>query len=603
LHLRGSTAPPVANPAVTTPAGMEGQSDSSGAESQAAPPSAAPLPGSGNYPYPVPNLQTGLTPRKDAGKSSTTVQKGLTPRNPGLRPPLSPADAKAQAALESIADQATKSSGAVFQDSENVVVKPPLLTALITLEKHRSPYDLDADSSAKITLHDVLTTALLSNLDIKIANQDALAKRWDAVNAFSGFLPNIGNEINFQGLSGAYVTPAGFEIPIHNAFLTTNSGLTWTVFKGGAILHNFRESKHNYKASVAAAKGTLNDVLEQVTNDFYNLVLNEVMLQIRVKQVETTNALVLVNKDLYANGVNTQLDVLQAQYQLSMDRQQLIQQQVARRQAAVKLATSINLDPEVDLMPRDRLVSKIQLVDPRLSPNDLIKLAIDNRQELKRYEELRLAAKEQVKVTKAALLPVVSTQGTVIGSMSRATSLSSNSGTGLSSAGVGVGPASVTALPVSGESLGPKDWTMRSLFVLGVDVQWNLGGLGVQQVAQINTARADARKASLEFNRSLAQIYQEVRDAYLSSLAAENLIIETTDTVNYGTEELRVAEVRLKDGIGTSLDVINAERDYINALVAKANAIIQYDESQAKLLHAIGRLSVDTLTSTSPLRQ
>ena len=81
------------------------------------------------------------------------------------------------------------------------------------------------------------------------------------------------------------------------------------------------------------------------------------------------------------------------------------------------------------------------------------------------------------------------------------------------------------------------------------------------------------------------------------------MIIETTDTVNYGAEQLRVAEVRLKDGIGTSFDVINAEKNYINALVSKANAIVNYDESQAKLLHAIGRVSLDTLTNNVPLRE
>ena len=105
------------------------------------------------------------------------------------------------------------------------------------------------------------------------------------------------------------------------------------------------------------------------------------------------------------------MDVLQAQYQLSQDRQLLIQQQVARREAAVKLATSINLNPEVDLSPRDPLVSKIVLVDSSLSPGDLMKLAIDNRQELKRYDELRLAAKEQLKVAKSSTLSCRSRNG------------------------------------------------------------------------------------------------------------------------------------------------------------------------------------------------
>jgi outer membrane protein TolC len=316
--------------------------------------------------------------------------------------------------------------------------------------------------------------------------------------------------------------------------------------------------------------------------------------------------LVLVDKDLFANGVNTQVDVLQAQYQLSMARQQLIQQQVARRESAVKLATSINLNPEVDLVPSNRLVAKIQLVDPRLTPGELLQIAIDNRPELKRYDELRLAAREQLKVAKSTLFPVIQAQGKVIGSGARASSINTASGaTGLSGAGAGVGVAdSVSTLPITnGGTLGPKHFTSDSLFIIGVDAQWNFGGLGLQQASQIQSAHALARKASLEFNKSLADVYQQVRDAYLSSLSAEQLIVETSDTVNYGAEELRVSEIRLKDGIGTSLDVVNAERNYIDALISKANAIIQYNVSQAQILHSIGRLSLDTLTSSVPIRQ
>lgn len=564
----------------------------------------APTPGAFDSIQSMPGVQTGLGPAAGTRRPSTKMTEGLTPRNVNLRPGVSKIDMKTRDELDSIARQATGSSGAIFQDADNVIVKPPMLTALIQLEKHRSPYDLDADSSTRVTLRDVLKTGLESSLDIKIANEIALQRKWASVGAFSGFLPDLTNEMNYQAIGGTYVTPAGFAVPIHNGFLTAQSGFNWTLFKGGGILHTYRQTKHDYKASQATAKGTTNDVLSTVLQNYYNLVLNEVLLQIRVKGVETTNALVVVNKDLFSDGVNTQLDVLQSQYQLSMARQQLIQQQVARREAAVKLATSINLNPEVDLAPSDRLVAKVQLVDPRLSPADLMKLAIDNRPELKRYNELRLAAKEQLKVAKSTLFPTIAAQGLVLGSGTRATSFSTqNSGTGLSTAGAGVGPVSVATLPLNSAGTGPKSFTMRSLFIIGVDAQWNLGGLGLKEISQIESAKADARRVSFEFNRALAQVYQDVRDAYLSSLAAENMIVETTDTVNYGAEQLRVSEIRLKDGIGTSLDVINAERDYINALVSKAQAIIQYNVSQAKLLHAIGRISLDTLTSNVPLRQ
>ncbi len=62
-----------------------------------------------------------------------------------------------------------------------------------------------------------------------------------------------------------------------------NSGFAWTLFNGGGNIFAYKQTKHQYKASTAAAKGTVNDVLQEVVQNYYNLVLSEVMLQIRVK--------------------------------------------------------------------------------------------------------------------------------------------------------------------------------------------------------------------------------------------------------------------------------------------------------------------------------
>jgi len=44
------------------------------------------------------------------------------------------------------------------------------MTALITLNKRLSPLQIDADTGHDVTLRDVLTAALLSNLTIKISH-------------------------------------------------------------------------------------------------------------------------------------------------------------------------------------------------------------------------------------------------------------------------------------------------------------------------------------------------------------------------------------------------------------------------------------------------
>lgn len=113
----------------------------------------------------------------------------------------------------------------------------------------------------------------------------------------------------------------------------------------------------------------------------------------------------------------------------------------------------------------------------------------------------------------------------------------------------------------------------------------------------MNAARWHARKAQTEFARELTYVCREVRDAYLESIDAENLINATTDEVNSSREQLRVAVTRLEEGVGIDVDVVNAQRNYTDALINKANAIIKFNQSQISLLRTIGRISVDTVTS------
>lgn len=55
--------------------------------------------------------------------------------------------------------------------------------------------------------------------------------------------------------------------------------------------------------------------------------------------------------------------------------------------------------------------------------------------------------------------------------------------------------------------------------------------------------------------------------------------------------------MRLTNGVGTNIDVINAQRDFTQALVRKAQAIVAFNIQQAQLLRDIGVISYDTITS------
>lgn len=541
--------------------------------------------------------------RRPPGIGPTTGQE--LPKLRGLEPENN----AAMNSIEELSREVTDSTGSIFVDPEKVMVKPPVLKSLITLNDNMSPLALDADMNVDVNLRDVLLSSLSNNLPIQISNTMVQSQKWKYAGALSGFLPSLTNTISFQALHGNYVSPAGLAIGIKNPYFTSGSGFQQYLFKGGSILFTAKQHQAKYRAAKYELKGTINDMLLDTTDAYYDLVRSDVLLQIRVKAVEVSKALLMVNQDLFENGVNTQLDVLQAKYQLANDRQHLIKQQVQRRQAAVKLATILNMDQGTDLNIKNRLVSKQRLVDVSLRPADLLRMAIERRPELKKYEQLRLAAKDAVRVARSSLVPSVAVTGTAIGSGSNATNASVQSlntqQTSVSSTGASVGSVgSAGGLPLATSTTNsPKKWTTRSLFTIGVDVQWTLGGLGLQQIADVRAHQWEARRVTLEGNRELERICKEVRDSYLANLSAENLIIETTDAVKYAEEGLRLAELRFKEGIGTYLDVINAQHGYTDALIDKANAIIDFNQSQARLLRATGCLTVDTATAAVPLKQ
>lgn len=518
----------------------------------------------------------------------------------GLEPAVSEAPLNA---LDQILKESEATGGAMFVQPDQVIVKAPVLKALIQLDSKLSPYQLDAESERPFSLRDALVTALDNNLTIKISHSNQESSKWQYYSALGGFLPNLVNGFAYQVIKGKYASPFGVLASISNNYIVIPDNVSYYFFRGGKILFGALQAKHNYRASQFSLKGTTNDILLEAAKLYCDLALNDVLLQIRVKAVEVSKALVLRNQDLFDNGVNTMLDVLEARTQLSKDRQHLIAQQIARRQAAINLATALNLNPAVDLSIDNRMISKVRLVDPSLKVSDLIKMAIDNRPELKHYEQLRLAAKDAIKVARAPLFPTVVGTGTAASTAATVASASTTSQSSATTSSVAFGAFSTASnAPVSGGSNNPR-FTMTEIFQLGIDVEWTLGGLGSIDAANVQSAKWQARKAQLEFNKELAKVYQEVRNSYLDSIKAENLINETTDAVNSAREQLNVANIRLQEGVGTDLDAVHAQRDYTDALIDKANAIIQFNIAQATLLRTVGRISVDTLTSIAPLRQ
>ncbi len=464
------------------------------------------------------------------------------------------------------------------QESKNtspdiIVLTKPELHALITIDQHMNPFSLESSAQLPLTLRKALQTAVEQNLDISISHTSERTQNWTYLNSLSKFLPDLSLGYNLiagsgnvnlpftrtaTGPAGGTATTPFSQTPFNSPFNVALAGFSYPVFQGGKVVFTSLQNRNLLRASRAQQRGTLSDTLLAVTRDYYTLILNEALLQIRISAVDTSTEQLRVNRELYENGLATNLDVLQSKTQLSHDRENLVDQQITRRTAAIQIAQRLNADQGTDLIPEPRRIRKARLFSPNMTIAQLLTLAIDNRPELKQYEQLRLAAKKAIVVATAPLLPTAKLGGYVIG-------------------------------------LGQHD--LQPLYLLAFSVNWKIGGLGTYDLTNRGAATWTARQRLLEANRELNAVLSQVRNSLLQSLQSERKISEAEDEEASADEELRLAKLRFENGLGNNIDIINAQRDLTTAKIDYVQAVINFNIAQAQLLHDIGLTSIDNLTA------
>lgn len=478
---------------------------------------------------------------------------------------------KVDVPLERIKSDAQEPIGK--DEDTGVLLEEPALTSLIKLEDDLSPLALDAKYCERVGLRETVDAALGQNLDIESSYATMQSRKYALLSKASEFLPSLNSGYTLFGVKGSL--PAGLlgggaaagggSVKLPGAINLLNTGFTYYGYQGGKVWFGTLEQRHRFRAAKAALKGNINDIMLSAARRHYELLLNEALLSIRTRAVSISQEQLRLNTVQEKAGAATGLDVLQSEAQLASDEQNLIDQQNARRQSAIQLAHVLNISFAQDLQSRERHLHKRRLIPQSAKIDQLLKVAIDHRPELKQYEELRLAAKRAIVVAAAPLQPNVSFAGSIFGI-----------------------------------STGTKELT--PIYTLNFGVKWNLGGLGTTDLANIQKARSDARQAAVQAKQQFLTVFEEVRSSYDDSLAADKRIDRASVQIRAAEEELRIAKKRMEAGIGLNIDVLNAQRDLTQASINKARAVVDFNVAQAQLLRDTGIITVDGLLTGTTIQ-
>ena len=356
---------------------------------------------------------------------------------------------------------------------------------------------------------------------------------------------------------------------------TTTTGTGTGDLPGNGSLNNgLSGHNNNYSAQVSVSQGidlfnlvpAAEDV-EKLTRDFYVTDLRRV-----------ENETVLSVKDQYFNVLRDQEQVVVYQEQVAAD-----QESVRVTQAEVTAGSVA----QFDLLTAQTTLSNAQ--QQLSSAQDTLTLAQDNLNNL-----LGLDADQPITLQVPALPPLNQafdkTQLTQTAYTHRPEILQGYNNIKIANrlvklAGVGLLPS--LSLVGSGNYNGYTSGTSHDTASVSAVVGIPLYDGGTTR-AKVKEAEADLRSQQITLNQLQENVAIEVRQALANILDAQTRASSAGLGAQQAEEAYRLANVRYKNGIGTILDVVNAQAQLAQARSNLVNAQYDYQTSLAQLTRAIG---------------
>ena len=265
-------------------------------------------------------------------------------------------------------------------------------------------------------------------------------------------------------------------------------------------------------------------------------------------------------------GVNTKLEVLEAETQLARDRNLLTsnlgQQSVSRRNLAVVLDLPQDVTPTAATPARP-----LGLWTPSLQES--IVAAYNYREELDQLILDISINHSQANASLAAVQPVLS--------FVNSTTTSRTQGqTGQTSSDIDMG-----------------DFTYGIQNSTALTANWRLFD-GGRARAEYRRSKQASEESRFNFARTRDQIRLEVEQSFFDLRTAIQNIDTTSSEVLSSRESLRLSQLRVQAGVSTQREVVDNQRDLTNAELRYAGAIKAYNTSLAQLRRRTG---LDALVS------
>ena len=401
-----------------------------------------------------------------------------------------------------------------------------------------------AADTVQLDLADTVRMALENNRTLKEAFADVDNAKWQLSRARRQMGPTLTWNTTAARVGGKADEDKGIERNFGNT-----GTLTMPIFNQS--LDAARESAaYGLNSADLTLENTKQNTVLNATRYYFNILQTRNMVTVYQEDVDTLKAHLDQVNAQYRVGTVAKSDVLASEVQLADAQQNLINAQNSHDVAIATLNNYLCLPADTNLVIKDEM--KYNKYD--LNLEDCTTYALANRADgLAAYYGVK-QAEAAVKSARAGYLPTVTANGT---------------------------------RSIAGEDPFKTDHTSSDTWSAGLTANWNLFDNGVTS-ANVNAAEAALLKAQEVSKQTDEQIELDVRTQLLNLRAAEKNIQTTSVAIASAEEDYKIAQVSYNAGVGTNLQVMDAEEKLTRARTNYYTAMYNYNTSKAALDKAMG---------------
>jgi len=372
--------------------------------------------------------------------------------------------------------------------------------------------------------------------------EQALAAYYPQVNLNTSYNWNTFNFVSLGGTTRSYTYNWTF-VDVFSVGPTLNQ----TIYDFGRTANSVKINRENVKASEQDLVTTRQTVILNVQQAYFGVLQSERLVEVAKEVVANTKQHLDQAQGFYQAGTRPKIDVTKAEVDAANAQLALIQANNNFAVAQVTLNNAIGFTRPITFPMEDIL----GFAPREYRLEDIVKTAYDQRPEILQIKARQRSQEAAIDLARSSYYPILSGNAQYL---------------------------------LRGYHM-PNDMTWDLFFGATLSIPIFTGFSSSNQVAE---QRANMRNLISQEEALKLNIRLEAEQAYLSQKQSAEQVRVTEKTVEQAQENYELARGRYQVGVGSPLEITDAEVQLANAKANYIQALYNYKVAEAKIEKAMG---------------